>query len=117
MWVPKKIMHIYNVNANTQGPHVERVPEKKIQYFVGINTKKRSTKYLKKNASKVYNSRKREVAYKKNKEMRHISNPYSTVEERRKPNEYIPHPYFNDKALFTYNEHNGKITWAKVPNR
>ena len=113
-----------------------KVAKKKTQYFVGINTKKRGTKDLKKNTSKVYNSRKntkslkkentsqvfypkrkREISYKKNNERRNIGNPYSTVEERRKPSEYIPHTHFNDKTFFTYNEHNGKITLAKVPNK
>ena len=35
-----------------------KVAKKKTQYFVGINTKKRGTKDLKKNTSKVYNSKK-----------------------------------------------------------
>ena len=133
--MPKKAIHVDNVEANTQGPHVKRVP-KKISYFVGTNTKKGSTESLKEKTSKVHNSRrntksltkgnnsqvfyskrKREVAYKKNKKRRHMGNHSSTVEERRKSNECIPHPHFNNKPFFTYNEHNGKITWAKVPNR
>ena len=56
VWVPKKIVY---VKVNTQGPHIKRVPEKEIQYFVGKNTKKRNTNNLEKNTSKVYNSRKR----------------------------------------------------------
>ena len=121
--MPKKIIHVNDIKANTQGPHVKRVPEKKTQYFVGTNTKKRGTKDLKENTFKVYNTRKntksltkentlqvfypkrkREVVYKKDKEI-------------RKPNKYIPHPHFNDKTFFSFNEHNGKIIWAKVPNR
>ena len=91
MWVPKKIIHVNDVKANTQGPHVRK------------NTKKRNTKNLKENICKVYNSikitkslnkgnisqvfypkKKREVAYNKNKERRHIGNLYPKVEERRK---------------------------------
>ena len=64
-----------------------------------------------------YSTRKREVAYKRDKERRNIENPYSTVEERKKPNEYIPHPHFNNKTFFFYNEHSEKITWANVSNR
>ena len=135
--MPKKTIHVNDFKVNTQGPHLKRVPEKKFHSFVGTNTKKRDTKDIKKNTSKVHNSRKntknlnkekfsqvfypkrnKEVAYIKDKESRHIDNPCSMVEERRKSNEYTPHPHFNNnKTFFTYNEYYGKITWAKVPNR
>ena len=82
------------------------------------NSRKNTKRLKKKNTSQVfYPKRKREISYKKNNERRNIGNPYSTVEERRKPSEYIPHTHFNDKTFFTYNEHNGKITLAKVPNK
>ena len=136
VWMPKKTIYANDIKANTQGPHEERVPEKKAQYFVGTNTKKRDIKDLKENTSKVHNSRKntkslkmentsqvfypkrkREIAYKKNEERRYNGEYYSTVDKRKTSNEYIHHPHFNDKTFFTYNEYNGKITWAKVPNR
>ena len=80
---------------------------------------RKNTKSLKKgNTSQVlYPKRNRGVAYKKDKEKMHVGNPYSTVEKRKKSNAYIPHPHFNDKTFFTYNEYNEKITWANVLNR
>ena len=119
----------------TLGSHVKRVLKNKFYSLIEENTKQENTKNLKENTSKVYNSRnntkrlkkenilqvfypkrKREVGYNNDKERRYIGNPYPEIEERRKSNEYIPHPHFNNKIFFTYNEHNKKIIWAKVLN-
>ena len=84
-----------------------------------VYNSKKNTKSLRKgNTSQgFYPKRKKEVAYKKNEERRHIDKYYSTVDERRTSNEYIPHPHFNNKGFFTYNKYNGKITWGKVSKR
>ena len=49
--MPKKTIHVNDVKANTQGPHIKRVPKNKAQYFVGKNAKKENTKGSKKNTS------------------------------------------------------------------
>ena len=90
----------------------------KRKYIQGVQLKEeyqelKKGKYLK----SVLSKEEERSNLKKDKERRHICNPYPKIDERKTSNEYILHPHFNNKIFFTYNEYNGKITWAKVPNR